>query len=104
MAKGGTHESLVWGEEDGDAGVDLADGQGDKHLVLLYLDLQAYLGVLIISGGKRIQLHVGQSKSAGEMVMVAIVLLDSLVLEVLVSRSQGDSLQSGLAYVSQPSP
>lgn len=30
-----THQALIWGKEDCDAGVDLADSQGDKHRVHL---------------------------------------------------------------------
>lgn len=35
LDKIGTHEALVWGKEDSDAGVNLANSQGDKHRVHL---------------------------------------------------------------------
>lgn len=43
LYSGETHKSFIWGEEDCDAGVDLADSQGDKHLVQVSPLLSGFL-------------------------------------------------------------
>jgi hypothetical protein len=47
--RGETYEALVFGEQHGDAGIDLADGEGDEHCVVVGICVRCCLWTVAVS-------------------------------------------------------